>query len=79
MKNDLCFQKGHKLFGEFSHKYLKVMLDNSSVYNALAEAMYFSDKCIFWARVVHQILTFWTFHCLLRVVQIPHMSFETRS
>ena len=32
-------------FGEFSHKWLKVMLDKSSVYNVLAERMYFLDKC----------------------------------
>ena len=39
VKNNLCFQKWHKEFGEFSHKYLKVMLDKSSVYNILAEGM----------------------------------------
>ena len=31
MKNDLWFQKWHEEFGEFSHKYLKVMLNKSSV------------------------------------------------
>ena len=36
----------YKKFGQFSHKYLKVMLDKSSVYNVLAEEMYFLDKCI---------------------------------
>ena len=44
VKNDLWFQKWHKEFGEFSHKYLKVMLDRSSVYNVLDEGMYFLDK-----------------------------------
>ena len=35
-------------------------------------------KCIFWTKVVHQVSTFWTFHCLFEVVQIL-MIFETRS
>ena len=50
MKNDLWFQKWYKEFGEFSHKYLKVMLDKSSGY-VLAE-MYFL------AKVAHRISTF---------------------
>ena len=41
MKNDL--QKWHKGFSEFSHKQLKVKLDKSFVYYALAEGMYFLD------------------------------------
>ena len=41
LKNDI-----YKKFGQFSHKYLKVMLDKSSAYNVLAEEMYFSDQCI---------------------------------
>ena len=49
------------------------MLDKSSVYNVLAEGMYFLTK------VAHQISPFWTFHCLSEVVQIPHVIFETRS
>ena len=40
--------------------------------NVLAEEM-------FWTKVVHQISTFWTFHCLSEVVQIPHVIFETGS
>ena len=40
-KNDI-----YKEFGEFLHKQLKLMLDKSSVYNVLAEGMYFSDKFI---------------------------------
>ena len=49
------------------------MLDKSSVCNVLAEEMYFLDT------KAHQISTFWTFHCLPEVVQIPHVIFETRS
>ena len=45
VKNDLWFQKRHQSFGKFSHKQLKVMLDKSSVYNVLAEGMYFLAKC----------------------------------
>ena len=41
-----------KEFGEFSHNYLKVMLDNSSAYNVLAKGMYF------WANIDNLILTF---------------------
>ena len=48
------------------------MLDKSSVYNILAEEMYFFEKS-------HQISTFWTFHCLSEVAQIFHVIFETRS
>ena len=48
------------------------MLDESSVYNVLVE-------CIFWTKITHRISTFWTFHCLSEVVQIPHVIFETRS
>ena len=55
------------------------MLDKCSVYNVLAEGMYLLEKCIFWTKVAHQISTFWTFHCLSEVVQIPHVIFETRS
>ena len=40
MKYELGFQKWHKSFGEFSHKYLKVKLDKSSAY-VLAEGMNF--------------------------------------
>ena len=43
-KNDLWFQKQPKEFGEFSLKYFKVMLNKSSVYNVLAEGMYFLGK-----------------------------------
>ena len=43
-KNDLWLQKWHKEFGEFLHKYLKVMLDKSSLYNVFAEGIYFLDK-----------------------------------
>ena len=45
------------------------MLDKSTVYNILAEGMYFWTKA-------HQILTFWTFHRLSEVFQIP-VIFET--
>ena len=51
------------------------MLDKSSVYNVLAEGMYFLDKRIFWTKVAHQISTFWILHCLSEVVQIPHVIF----
>ena len=44
LKNDLWFQKWHKKFGKFSHKKLKIMFDESSVYNVLAEGLYFLDK-----------------------------------
>ena len=44
MKNDLWFQKWHKEFGEFLQQ-LKVILDKSSIYNVLAEGMYFFDNC----------------------------------
>ena len=40
MENDLWLQKLHKEIGEFSQQ-LKVTLDKSSVYNVLAERMYF--------------------------------------
>ena len=36
--------KNGKEFGEFSQNQLKVMLDKSSVNNALAEGMYFFGK-----------------------------------
>ena len=49
------------------------MLDKSSEYNVLAKETYF-----FWTKA-HQISTFWTFHCLSEVVQIPHVIFETRT
>ena len=68
VKNDSWFQKWHKEFREFSHKQLKVMLDKSS--NTLAQGVYF------WTNVAHWISTFWTFHCLPEVIQIPHMIFE---
>ena len=45
------------------------MLDKCSVFNVLAEGMYFLDKCIFCIKVAHQISTFWTFHCLSEVAQ----------
>ena len=45
LKNNLWFQKWHKEFGEFSHKYLKIMLEKSSVYNVLTEVMCFLKKC----------------------------------
>ena len=48
------------------------MLDKSSVYNILAEGMYFLKKG-------YQMSTFWTFHCLSEVAQIFHVIFETRS
>ena len=70
MKNDLWFQKLHKEFGE---EVVETKVDKSSVYNVLAEGMYFLDKSS------HRISTFWTFHCLSEVIQIPHMIFETRS
>ena len=54
------------------------MLDQCSVY-VLAEVIYFLEKCIFWTEVAHQISTFWTFHFLSEVGQIPHVIFETRS
>ena len=47
------------------------MLDKFSVYNILAEGMYFLEKD-------HQISTFWTFHCLSEVAQIIHVIFGTR-
>ena len=49
------------------------MLDKCSVYNVLAEGMYLLGKCIFWTKVVHQISTFWTFHCLSEVAQIAQV------
>ena len=42
-KNDLQFHIWYEEFDEVSHQ-LKVMLDKSSVYNVLAERMYFLDK-----------------------------------
>ena len=48
------------------------MLDKSSVY-VLAEGMFF------WTKVAHRNSTFWTFHCLSEVVQVPHVIFETSS
>ena len=68
VKNDLWFQKWHKEIGEFSYKYFKVMLDKSFVYNAF-----------FWTKVAYRISTFWTFHYLSELVQIPHVIVETRS
>ena len=67
VKNDLWFQEWHKEFGEFSHKYLKVMLDKSSVCNILAEGMYFLGK--------YSPLTFnfLDFPLLVWSYQIPHM------
>ena len=49
------------------------MLGKSSVYNVLAEGMHF------WTTVSHRISTFWTFHYLYEVVQIPRVIFETGS
>ena len=37
--------KNDKEFGEFLHMQLKVMFHKSSVYDVLAEGMYFLDKC----------------------------------
>ena len=51
------------------------MLDKFFVYNVLAEGMYFSDKCIFLAKLAPQISTIWTLHCLSEVVQIPRVIF----
>ena len=42
-ENDLWFHIWYEEFDEFSHQ-LNVMLDKSSVYNVLAERMYFLDK-----------------------------------
>ena len=50
------------------------MLDKSSVYNVLAEGVFF-----FWIKVTREISTFWTFQSLPEVAQIPHVNFETRS
>ena len=49
------------------------MLGKSSVYNGGAEGMHFLTN------VVHRISTFWTFHYLYEVVQIPRVTFETGS
>ena len=49
------------------------MLDKSSVYNVLAEGMFF------WIKVTREISTFLTFQSLPEVVQVPHVNFETRS
>ena len=49
MKNYLRFQKWHKEFDEYLHKYLKVMSDKLSAYNILAEGMSFLTK------IAHQI------------------------
>ena len=46
VKNDLRFQKRHK---EFAEQVVESKVDKSSVYNILAEAMYF------WSKVAHQI------------------------
>ena len=51
---------------------MKVMLDKFSVMFQLKELS-------FWTKVVQQISTFWTFHCLFEVVQISHVIFETKS
>ena len=40
--------------------------------------MFLLKQCIFWTKA-HQISTFWTFYCLSKVVQIPHVIFETTS
>ena len=60
VKNDFRFQKRHK---EFDEQVVESKVDKSSVYNILAESMYF------WSKVAHQIWTFWTFHCLSEVLQ----------
>ena len=49
------------------------MLDKSSVYNVLAEGMFFRIK------VTREISTILTFQSLPEVVQVPHVNFETRS
>ena len=49
------------------------MLDKSSVYNVLAEGMFFRIK------VTREISTILTFQSLPEVAQIPHVNFETRS
>ena len=41
MKNNVWFQKCHKEFGE---QVVESKIDKSSVYNVLAEGMYFLDK-----------------------------------
>ena len=41
MKNELWFQKSQKEFGE---QVVECKVDKSSVYNVLAEGMYFLDK-----------------------------------
>ena len=41
VKNNLWFQKWHKEFGE---KVVESKVDKSTVYNVLAEGMYFLDK-----------------------------------
>ena len=70
MENDLWLQKLHKEIGEFSQQ-LKVTLDKSSVYNVLAERMYFVDRC--------KPTEFQLFGLFTEVIQIPHIIFETRS
>ena len=49
------------------------MLDKSTLYNILAEGMFF------WTNVAHRISAFWTFYCLFEVVQIPHVILENTS
>ena len=41
--------------------------------------MFSLRECDFWTKTAHEISTFWTFHCLPEVSQIPHVIFETRS
>ena len=67
------FENLHFDVCEFSHKQLKVMLDESSVYNFQLK------EYIFQTKVAHRISTFWTFHCLSEVAQIPHVIIEIRS
>ena len=55
------------------------MLDKSSVYNDLAERMYFLGRCIFWTKVARQILIVWAFPSFSEVIQNLHVIFETRS
>ena len=41
--------------------------------------MFWLKKCILWTKVARRISTFWTFNWLSEVIQIPHVTFETRS
>ena len=58
---------------QFGEQVVESKVDKSSVYNVLAEGMYFLDKSS------PSNFNFWTLRCLSEVVQIPHVIFETRS